>query len=453
MRRALLNRLFNETVITFFMICTYIWGLVYFYSRSGELSSKHKFCDNEDIELIDVEKYRKEIYETYDSIMGIKGQKHRNFKRVVEESHDLECGESVSDFLISMGLPRDQVYSSVSALSSKLDMRFIKAGQEVSVSYECFQNRRGASEKRLLSVEIKPEIAFSLRVFRDKNGKYLCKKIKTTISSEYVRIDGKVRKNIYKDMIKAGADPAVVSEFIKAFSYDVNFQLDLQPGDLFAVLYKEIVDKDSGVRQPCGIMCAKITVSGREYRLYKHRPSGAPKAVFYNQCGVSNQKVFLKTPVDGARLSSRFGKRKHPILSYTKLHKGVDFAAPIGTPIMAAGDGVIEKMCFFGAYGNYILIRHGGGYQTAYAHVSSYAKGMRVGKIVRQGQKIAFIGATGRTTGPHLHFEVLRGGKHIDPTSVKMASLCSLSGKQLLEFREYARRISEIYIRTKPYCE
>jgi len=188
---------------------------------------------------------------------------------------------------------------------------------------------------------------------------------------------------------------------------------------------------------------ALLELSGKPIRIYHYVPSDG-KADFFDPRGESVRKSLLRTPIDGARLSSGFGMRQHPILGYTAMHRGVDFAAPTGTPIQAAGNGTIEMVGTNGGYGNYIRIRHTNAYATAYAHLSGFAKGLRKGNRVSQGQVIGFLGSTGSSTGPHLHYEVLSGGNQINPLSIKVAASRKLEGKELERYRAHLREIDAI---------
>jgi murein DD-endopeptidase MepM/ murein hydrolase activator NlpD len=220
---------------------------------------------------------------------------------------------------------------------------------------------------------------------------------------------------------------------IRVLSYDVDFQRDVQAGDSFAVMLEQYVDKKGKVVREGDLLYAGMTLSGNPISLYRYVDgNGVPD--YYNTKGESVKKALLKTPVNGAKLSSGYGNRKHPILGFNKMHKGVDFAAPTGTPIMAAGAGVIEQAGPNGAYGNYVRIRHSSGYSTAYAHMSRFAQGIRAGKRIDQGQIIGFVGSTGRSTGAHLHYEVLVNNDQINPLSIKVPTGTKLAGKELERF-------------------
>jgi murein DD-endopeptidase MepM/ murein hydrolase activator NlpD len=252
---------------------------------------------------------------------------------------------------------------------------------------------------------------------------------------------GSIRTTLYKAASDAGVPMPVLAEMIRSFSYDVDFQRDLQPGDRFEVLFERLYDARGKAVGTGAIAYAALTLSGRTIKLYRYLSAGAQSAEFFTERGESVKKAVLRTPVDGARLSSGFGMRLHPILGYTKLHRGIDFAAPPGAPIMAASDGVVASAGPSGAYGNLVVLRHAGVYETAYAHMSRIARAITPGTPVRQGEVIGYVGATGRATGPHLHYEVRINGEPIDPVAIETQPGQALAGQDLVRFPELARTV------------
>jgi len=221
---------------------------------------------------------------------------------------------------------------------------------------------------------------------------------------------------------------------IRAFSYSVDFQRDIQPGDTFEVLYERLLDDRGAVAREGEMLFAGLTLSGKPLELFRVE-LGDDAAEYYQPDGTSIKKALLRTPVDGARITSGFGMRSHPILGYSKMHKGMDFGAPTGTPVYAAGDGIVDEIGAWGSYGNYVRLRHTGAVSTAYAHLSRFAPDMRKGKRVRQGDVIAFVGSTGRSTGPHLHYEVFNGRTQVNPAAVELPVAKALEGKELASFK------------------
>src|SRR5690606_35971927 len=233
---------------------------------------------------------------------------------------------------------------------------------------------------------------------------------------------------------RAGGPASVVQDMIRIYSFSVDFQRDLQEGDKFEVLYTAKVDDNGKVYSAGDMTYARLTLSGKEYPIYRYEDATG-HVDYYRPDGTSNRRGLIKTPINGARMSSGFGMRRHPVLGYSKMHKGVDFAAPTGTPIYAAGDAVVLKAGWFSSYGNYIRLSHSGALGTAYGHLSRIAKGIRPGVRVKQGQVIGYVGTTGRSTGPHLHYEVLISGKQVNPNSVKVPTAAQLAGKELHKFK------------------
>jgi murein DD-endopeptidase MepM/ murein hydrolase activator NlpD len=230
-------------------------------------------------------------------------------------------------------------------------------------------------------------------------------------------------------------------QMIHMFSYEVDFQRDLRPGNSFEVLYSFYYTPNGKPAKNGEVSYASIHLADRTVTLYRYQPNGETTADYLNAKGQSARSMLMKTPVDGARISSGFGMRFHPVLGYTRMHKGIDFAVPTGTPVMAAGGGTIKKEGWEGGYGNFVLLDHGNSYATAYGHLSRFAPGVHIGSHVRQGQVIAFSGATGLATGPHLHYEILINGKQVNPATVKVARGRILSGHELVKYEEQRLRV------------
>ena len=220
---------------------------------------------------------------------------------------------------------------------------------------------------------------------------------------------------------------------VRLFSYSIDFQRDIRRENLFTVYYEFLLNYKGEEIMPGNIIYANANLDNNNLEIFRYESlKGDHK--YFNSEGESIRKTLMKTPIDGARLSSRFGKRRHPVLGFTKMHKGVDFAAKKGTPIYAAGDGVIERANVYGGYGKYIRIRHNSQYKTAYAHLYKFAKNIKKGKSVKQGQIIGYVGSTGRSTGPHLHYEILFNNKQINPQKLKLPEGRKLKGEELEEF-------------------
>jgi Membrane proteins related to metalloendopeptidases len=317
----------------------------------------------------------------------------------------------------------------VTSLAQVFNPRSLKAGQDVTL---VFGPPDGGARAELLALKIEPEVGLELGLEKSRDG-FAALEVRHELKSETVRLEGEIESNLFAAAEKAGLPNPVFTEFIRALSYDVDFQRDVQPGDGFQILFERKVDDKGAAAEAGAVLFAEMTLSGDTIQLYRHTPKDGA-ADYFNAKGESAQKALMRTPVDGARLSSGFGKRRHPILGYNRMHKGVDFAAPKGTPILAAGDGVIRSAGRNRGYGNYVEIRHDSEFRTAYAHLSRFAKGIKHGTRVKQGQVIGFVGSTGLATGSHLHFEVIHKGAKVNPLVVHLPAGHKLKGAELDEF-------------------
>lgn len=253
--------------------------------------------------------------------------------------------------------------------------------------------------------------------------------------SEPVRlVVGEVRGSLYGSARKAGVNGSSIGEIVKVFAAKLDFERDVKAGDKFRLVY----DKAEGK-----LLFAEIKAKGRTTRFHRFAKSDG-QVVWLDDEGRSLKGGLLRTPVDGARVSSVFGMRRHPIFGYNRMHQGVDFAASSGTPIMAAGDGVVVKVGRWGGYGNWLQIKHAGGYESGYAHLSRYASGLKVGDKVRQGELVAYVGSTGASTGPHLHHEIWLNGKRVDPKGAKIPAAHGLDGKELVAFKAQRKRVDAV---------
>ncbi|OUX44292.1 MAG: hypothetical protein CBE21_00990 [Proteobacteria bacterium TMED261] len=235
-----------------------------------------------------------------------------------------------------------------------------------------------------------------------------------------VVVKNEIKNNLYNAAIETDIEPNIIVEFARIFGFEVDFQRDIRKGDWFEILYEKFEDDNEVVQDTGKIIYASMFVNGNEINLYNFKDDS--DVGFYDIKGKSIVKSLMKTPINGARLSSSYGIRKHPILGYNKMHRGTDFAAPTGTPIMASGSGKITRARWCGGGGNCVKIKHNSTYETIYAHMKSFAQGMKVGKKVRQGQIIGYVGSTGMSTGPHLHYEVIVNGKKVNSQTLKLPS-------------------------------
>jgi len=351
---------------------------------------------------------------------------------------EVSRGDTLIGILTQNGVDRREAHAAVTELSSVFDVRRLQIGQGLTLTFET-----GAGDDRFVGLALQPDPERDVRVMFDDSegdGQFVAAEEKRALSGRDRYAAATIDSSLYEAATQAGMPVDVLMDMIRVFSFDVDFQRDIQVGDKFEVLFEQMQDEFGVPVRNGDIQYAAMTLSGKTVAYYRFTP-GSGFTDYFDATGQSVRKTLMRTPVNGARLSSGFGKRKHPILGYTKMHKGVDFAAPRGTPIMAAGDGVIERAGRNGGYGNYVRLRHNSEIKTAYAHLHKFARGIKVGTRVRQGDIIAYVGSTGRSTGPHLHYEVLKNGRQVNPLSVKLPAGEKLKGKDLKKLQAAVNKL------------
>ncbi len=360
----------------------------------------------------------------------------------IEQVVEVRKGDTLMAILVESGIDLDQAQSAVSALEPVFAPRDLMPGQEITLNLD-LPRSPVAESVELVGLSLQPSVERNVTLTRGLDGGFVADAIAKPLTTVPTLAAASITSSLFEASQANGVPARVMGEVIRGLSYDVDFQRDLQPGDTYELVYERVEDEEGTLARTGRVLYAALSLSGKTIELYGFaREDG--RTEFYNPKGENTRKALLRTPIDGARISSKFGMRKHPILGYSKMHKGVDFAAPQGTPVFAAGDGVVTKAGRFGAYGKYVQIKHGSGYATAYAHLSRFAKGLKSGSKVRQGQVIAYVGSTGRSTGPHLHFEVLKGGSQINPVKVQFPVGEKLKGKELKAFQTQKAAIDRL---------
>ena len=268
---------------------------------------------------------------------------------------------------------------------------------------------------------------------RKSNDEFIIKENILRLNKREVVVKAIINNNLYSSAVKKGIEPNIIVEFARIFGFEVDFQRDIRKGDWFEIFYEKFEDDNNKVRDTGKIIYASMYVNGEEINLYNFKFKNENEE-YFDIKGKSITKSLMKTPINGARLSSSYGMRKHPILGYNKMHRGTDFAAPSGTPIMASGSGTVTRARWCGGGGNCVKIKHNSTYETIYAHMKSFAKGIKEGKKVKQGQIIGYVGSTGMSTGPHLHYEVVVNGKKVNSQKLKLPSGKILKGAARKEF-------------------
>lgn len=360
-------------------------------------------------------------------------------------------GETLAGLLTRAGASSSDANAALNSIADVYNPRRLRPGQAISLYFQ-----RDGGVAQLTGVAFRSEPGASVTANRTTTGGFEAREVQMPLTFEIARIAAPVETSLYSSALALGATDREVAALADAFSYDVDFQRDVRPGDDFELVFERFYDDEGNTVRTGDLLYVSLESSRGAREFYQFMAPGDSRPDWYDADGKSARRFLMKTPINGARLSSGFGMRRHPILGYSRMHRGTDFAAPTGTPILAAGDGVVERAGPFSSFGNYVRIRHANGYETAYAHMSRFARGMRPGARVRQGQVIGYVGTTGRSTGPHLHYEVLRRGQQVNPMSLRVANGRNLTGRALELFmieRERINTLRQVRARENPVHE
>jgi len=345
-------------------------------------------------------------------------------------------GDTLSGMLIKAGISAEDSDAAIIALRRHFNPGRLRQGQRVTINFQAdgpsLANSGSSTSGTFTGLSLLPNPDSRLIVARDAAGSFQATMKKRDLTRALARASNTITYSLSQAGSNVRVPNSVLAEVIRLYSWDVDFQRDIRKGDGFEVLYESFYDGDGELAHNGDVVYASLTLSGKRHAVYRYTAKNG-ETDYFDETGQSARKALMRTPIDGARLSSGFGKRKHPVLGYTKMHKGLDFAAPRGTPIYAAGDGTIEYAGRNGGYGNYVRIRHNAEYSTAYAHMKKI--NTKKGRRVKQGQVIGYVGTTGRSTGPHLHYEILVNKRQVNPLRVKMPSGRKLKGDDLARFR------------------
>ncbi|MFP6742734.1 MAG: peptidoglycan DD-metalloendopeptidase family protein [Alphaproteobacteria bacterium] len=353
----------------------------------------------------------------------------------VHKTFDVRSGDTLMKALLRAGSKPRDADAAIRALQNLFDPRKLRAGQTLTVS---LAPSDGVDVLQRLSIDIEP--GRKIESGRVEDGGFAARAVEIPLERMLVHTGGRIESSLYVSAVEAGVPNPILLELIRAFSFDIDFQREIQRGDTFEVMFERYLDDSGKPVREGNVLYAAMSLSGSPLVIYRYTARDG-FTDYYNEDGHSIRKALLRTPIDGARLTSGYGTRKHPTLGYTKMHRGVDFGAKRGTPIMVAGDGVIEFAAWNGSYGKYVRIRHRGSYSTAYAHLDRIASGIQRTRRVKQRQIIGYVGSTGRSTGTHLHYEVLQGGKQINPLKVKLPTGAKLKGVALAAFQQSRQKI------------
>jgi len=372
---------------------------------------------------------KNQINENYkDAIGNIYFQKTINYifnnltPRYKEIEHKVSNGETFDKILESYSITSDEIIKIKNELKSDYNLNNLKTNFDIKFTIDESNN------KEITSFIFPVSRTEKIRLIKNLETNLFEKKIIiTNLNKKIIFKEGKILQSLYKTAVDLNVQPNIIIEFARIYGFQVDFQRDIRKNDNFQIMYEVFEDDNGKVFETGNIIFADLKLGGVNNSLYYFDKKGSEG--HYDENGKSVKKALMKTPVNGARLSSSFGMRKHPIDGFNKMHRGTDFAAPSGTPIMASGDGTITRARWCGGGGNCIKIKHNSTYQTIYAHMKNFARGIREGLRVKQGQIIGYVGSTGKSTGPHLHYEVIENGKKINSQKLKLPSGKILKGK------------------------
>lgn len=354
--------------------------------------------------------------------------------RFLQKAITVKKSESLKEFLERQNFSNVDITALIKAIKAYYPHEKVRSGQQ----FYFMQNTKGLLHKVIFFFAPDKK----LTIIRGTAVPFTPLSGPQDVTKQIEYVHGTIRDSLYSDGKKYGLSSQTLNKLIQIYSYSIDFQRALHRGDTFEVLVERLYDPETGYNETNNILYATLYIAGGARHIYRFVGTNGV-AEYFSERGQSVKRALLKTPVKGARISSGFGNRLHPIQGFTKKHQGVDFSAPQGTPIVSAGDGHIRKIGYLGGYGNYILVAHTSDYSTAYAHLSKFATGMKLGKSVKQGQTIGYVGATGHATGPHLHYEVHYRKQQINPQKMSMPAQQRLRGKRLEQFLQHKKSIDE----------
>jgi len=348
----------------------------------------------------------------------------------VNINYEVKSGDTIQKILKKLNVKNNEIQTIINKYKKYSNPNNLLKGNKIDIIIE-----KTSSEKNNSIVKFSVPITKSttIEITKNEQKEIISKKIITKLYKKKAIVENIIKNSLYASAVEAKVDPNTIIEFARIFGFEIDFQRDIRKNDYFKIFYERFYDENNVFVKNGSILYAHMSVNGRDIVLYKF---GDDKDYgYFDVNGKSVEKALMKTPINGARLSSPFGMRKHPILGYNKMHKGTDFAAPAGTPIMASGSGTITAAKWCGGGGNCVRIKHNTTYETIYAHMQSFAKGIKKGRKVKQGQIIGYVGSTGMSTGPHLHYEVIVNGKKVNSQTLKLPSGKVLKGneRQLFE--------------------
>ncbi len=386
------------------IISTGISTTYFNYKKKVEIETYNNFIDN--------------IYfkKTIQHIVNNLEPKYKKIK------HKIKSGETFDKILESYSIEKKEILKIKNSLKQKTNLNKLNTKQIIYLSINKTNNKIEEFSFQTSNTE---KIYLKRNIEDDNFSKEI---LTIQLEKKIIYKENIIIQSLYKSASDENIPPNTIIEFARIYGFQVDFQRDVRKNDKFQILYEIYLNENNLIVETGEILFANLELSGQDNSLYYFDKEGSEG--HYDKNGKSVKKALMKTPINGARLSSSFGMRKHPIDGYNKMHRGTDFAAPTGTPIMASGDGVIKKAAWCGGGGNCVVIKHNSTYQTVYAHMSKFARGIKKGVRVKQGQTIGYVGSTGKSTGPHLHYEVIVNGKKINSQKLKLPSGKILKGEE-----------------------
>ena len=393
---------------------TFLFLLLLISISSTNIYNKKKVLIDENYKnLINNIYFQKSINQIFDNLVP-------RYKNI---DHKISSGETFDKILNNYSIPNEEINQIKKKLNLDYDINNLQPNLEIKITIDQSNNKKITSFLFPVSRTEKIQLTRNL-----DNNLFEKKTIITNLNKKILFKEGKITQSLYKTAIDLNVQPNVIIEFARIYGFQVDFQRDIRKNDNFQIMYEVFEDDDGKVFETGNIIFADLKLSGKNNALYYFEKKGSEG--HYDENGKSVEKALMKTPINGARLSSAFGMRKHPIDGFNKMHRGTDFAAPMGTPIMASGSGLITRARWCGGGGNCIKIKHNSTYETIYAHMKNFARGIKEGIRVKQGQIIGYVGSTGKSTGPHLHYEVVVNGKKVNSQKLKLPSGKTLKGKE-----------------------
>ena len=404
----------TEIFLLFLLLIFTIFSTTIYNNKKLETSENYK-------EVINNIYFKKSLKQIFNNLKP-------RYKNI---DHKISSGETFDEILKNYSISSEEILNIKENLNSNFKLNNLKTDFDIKFTIDQSNNKKITSF--LFPVSRTEKILLTRNLDTDKFEK---KTIITNLNKKIIFKEGKILQSLYKTAIDLNIQPNIIIEFARIYGFQVDFQRDIRKNDTFQIMYEVFEDDNGKVFETGNIIFADLKLSGVNNTLYYFDKKG--NEGHFDQNGKSVEKALMKTPINGARLSSAFGMRKHPIDGYNKMHRGTDFAAPMGTPIMASGSGVVTRARWCGGGGNCVKIKHNSTYETIYAHMKNFARGIKEGVRVKQGQIIGYVGSTGKSTGPHLHYEVLVNGKQINSQKLKLPSGKTLKGKNR-ELFEVAR--------------